>query len=166
MEDVTSMNSVLKGWFGHNDSPVNKTKIAEVSRCSVVYKFFTVFKLRCNKLDEKAKAQLTVVSNGFIEWIRKFVQKNRIFFPHVDTLFQRIIYCIIPVSAECCYKSQEDYDDSDSCYLSRIKGALEEAIIKDKPDKDKDKSLASSHGSTDEEEDIKFFQNVISTNCS
>ncbi len=67
-----------------------------MDKCRVVYMFFSIFNFRCHKPNEIEQERLSQASSNFMRWLRKFVKKNRIFFPHLDTLFLRLIYCMVP----------------------------------------------------------------------
>ncbi len=136
MDEVATLNGAIKSWLGHSalSASSNHHQLQypnAICASFLVYKFFTTYQIRCNPLSGDGRSRLDVVSKDFIAWVRKFVQKNRIYFPHVETLFSRLIYCVVPVSAgtlESGYYAEEEEDSARRDYVLQMKKGLMSAM--------------------------------------
>jgi len=72
---------------------------------------------------------LELVSEDLINWTRKYIQKNGIYFPHLDSLLLRLIFCMVPINGFMLEETDE-YTESmeDLAYVSRVKNLLNDVL--------------------------------------
>ena len=134
LEEISLLNSVLKTWISAGSANGRRRCFhhyhseASDHKCLVVYKFFTVYGIQCNKPSEKGKQKLETVSSSFISWVRRFIQKNGIFFPHIDTLFLRLVFCMIPIAGHMLEQSDKNADEDSAEYVGKLRLLLGDAI--------------------------------------
>ncbi len=139
LEEVSLINNVVKTWANSGASSNKRVCYHDHSyydpthqKCFVVYKFFSTYGLKCNTLTEEGKQKLELASMDFLNWVRKFIQNNKIYFPYADTLFLRLIYCVVPLAGYMLkQKEDEDYEmELTARYIAQVKGLLEDVVTR------------------------------------